>query len=197
MDSYTQKREHIVKTAARLVHVNGFNNTSIDDILKEGGVGKGQFFYYFKNKEELGYAILDSQSRSTVERVWDPAFNSDLDPLGKIYRLLDNVVKVHRERGCTGGCPIGSMALEMGDIHEGFRKKTDGVFRSWTRRIKKTLREGVKDSQIREDVNVDELADFIVASIQGAILLCVAGKDIRVMRRCFRNLKKNLESLRV
>jgi TetR/AcrR family transcriptional repressor of nem operon len=195
MDGYSEKREHIIKTAAGLVHVKGFNNTSIDDILREGDIGKGQFFYYFKNKEELGYAILESQARSTAERIWDPALTSDLNPLSKIFRLLDNVVKVHRERRCTGGCPIGNMAMEMSDIHEGFRTRVDGIFHSWAHRIRETLREGVETGQLKADLNADELSDFVVASIQGAILLCTTRKDLKVMRHCFRNLKRYLMSL--
>ncbi len=191
----SQKREHIVKTAADLVHIKGFNNTSIDDILREGGIGKGQFFYYFKNKEELGYAILERQTKSTAEKIWDPAFKNDLEPLARIHRLLDNVLKVYGERGCAGGCPIGSFAMEMSDIHEGFRKATENVFRSWSRRVREALREAVKLGCLKENVNASETADFIVASIQGAILLCTTSKDIRVMRRCFSNLKKHLKSL--
>lgn len=196
MSDYAQKRDHIVRTAARLVHIKGFNNTSIDEILKEGRIGKGQFFYYFKNKEELGYAILESQSNSAAQGIWDPAFRADLDPLDRIYRLLDNVLRVYRQHGCSGGCPIGSMAMEMSDIHEGFRRKADAIFCSWTGRVREALLEGVKTSQLKGDVNADEVAEFLVASIQGAILLCVTKKDLSVMRRCFRSLRRYLESLR-
>lgn len=196
MGDYRQKREHIVGTAAGLVHVKGFNNTSIEDILKAGGIGRGQFFYYFRSKEELGYAILERQSRATAEKIWDPALESDLQPLERIYRLLDNVIKVYRQRGCTGGCPIGSLAVEMSDIHEGFRRKACEVFRSWTRRLREALHEGVQKGQLKKDISVAEVADFIVASIQGAILLCVTRKDLKSMRHCFKNLRSYLETLR-
>ncbi|MEE9181371.1 MAG: TetR/AcrR family transcriptional regulator, partial [candidate division NC10 bacterium] len=52
-------KEEILQTACRLVYRQGFNNTSLDDILRESGVGKGNFYYHFKSKDELGYAILD------------------------------------------------------------------------------------------------------------------------------------------
>ncbi|MGE5850513.1 MAG: TetR/AcrR family transcriptional regulator, partial [Candidatus Methylomirabilota bacterium] len=37
----TTTREKILDSASRLIHVRGFNNTSVDEILKESGVGKG------------------------------------------------------------------------------------------------------------------------------------------------------------
>jgi AcrR family transcriptional regulator len=47
----TTTREQILDAASRLIHVRGFNNTSVDEILKESGVGKGNLYYYFKSKE--------------------------------------------------------------------------------------------------------------------------------------------------
>src|SRR5437773_983232 len=52
-------REAILEAASRLIHVHGYNHTSLDDVLRESDVGKGNFYYHFKSKEELGYAILD------------------------------------------------------------------------------------------------------------------------------------------
>src|SRR2546422_2272716 len=61
-------REAILKAASRLIHVHGYNHTSLDDVLRESGVGKGNFYYYFKSKEDLGYAILDQVIGSFLER---------------------------------------------------------------------------------------------------------------------------------
>src|SRR5439155_1035808 len=52
-------REAILEAASRLIHVHGYNHTSLDDVLRESGVGKANFYYHFKSKEELGYGILD------------------------------------------------------------------------------------------------------------------------------------------
>src|SRR5205814_737878 len=52
-------REAILEAASRLIHVHGYNHTSLDDVLRESDVGKGNFYYHFKSNEELSYAILD------------------------------------------------------------------------------------------------------------------------------------------
>ena len=52
-------RDQILDAASRLIHVHGYQSTSLDDVLRESGVGKGNFYYYFKSKEDLGYAIID------------------------------------------------------------------------------------------------------------------------------------------
>src|SRR6266571_7536478 len=60
-------REAILEAATRLIHVHGYNHTALDDVLRESGVGKGNFYYHFKSKEELGYAMLDHIITSFLE----------------------------------------------------------------------------------------------------------------------------------
>ncbi|MGH7305509.1 MAG: TetR/AcrR family transcriptional regulator, partial [Candidatus Rokuibacteriota bacterium] len=68
-------REAILEAASRLIHVHGYNHTSLDDVLRESGVGKGNFYYHFKSKEDLGYAILDQIIGSFLERTLEPCFS--------------------------------------------------------------------------------------------------------------------------
>jgi TetR/AcrR family transcriptional repressor of nem operon len=76
----TNTREQILKAASRLVHVQGFNNTSVDDILKECGVGKGNFYYYFKSKDELGFAIPDRSLERFSKELIEKSFDPKVDP---------------------------------------------------------------------------------------------------------------------
>ncbi|MBI3636228.1 MAG: helix-turn-helix transcriptional regulator, partial [Candidatus Rokubacteria bacterium] len=43
-------REAILGAARRLMHLRGYHGTSVDDVLRESGVGKGNFYHYFKSK---------------------------------------------------------------------------------------------------------------------------------------------------
>jgi AcrR family transcriptional regulator len=38
-------RDQILDAAGRLIHLRGYHNTSLDDVLRESGVGKGNFYY--------------------------------------------------------------------------------------------------------------------------------------------------------
>ena len=52
-------RDQILDAASRLIHLQGYHGTSLDDVLRESGVGKGNFYYHFRSKEDLGYAIIE------------------------------------------------------------------------------------------------------------------------------------------
>ena len=61
------------------MEVRGYQNTSVDDVLRESGVGKGNFYHHFRSKEDLGHAILDQIIGSFLERTLEPCFS---DPEG-------------------------------------------------------------------------------------------------------------------
>src|SRR5437867_3013700 len=67
-------REQIVQVATRLMAVRGYHRTSLEDVLRESGAGKGNFYHHFRSKEELGYAILDRLVRLFTERTLEPGF---------------------------------------------------------------------------------------------------------------------------
>lgn len=96
-------KEHIVEMASRLVHRQGFNHTSLDQILRESGVRKGNFYYYFRSKEELGYAVLDRFARQFAEQVTGRAFTPEREPLEQLSALLEALLEAQRQAGCAGG----------------------------------------------------------------------------------------------
>src|SRR2546428_10373641 len=136
-------REAILTAALRLMHVKGYTATSLDDVLRESGVGKGNFYYYFRSKEDLGYEILDRAIRSFVDRTLDPCFSDpDANRLGQVRCFLDRLLQVQRERNCIGGCAMGNLASELSDVHEGFRARLAGVVTLWGEGLTPALPEG-------------------------------------------------------
>jgi len=124
----TGTREHILDAGSRLVHVQGFNNTSIDDILKECGVGKGNFYYYFKSKDELGFAILERSLERFGTELIEKSFDSCKDPWRQIHDFLNFLVDLARHQDGSGGCILGNLAVEMSDVHGEFRRRLNGAF---------------------------------------------------------------------
>src|SRR3989449_7875543 len=95
-------REAILEAASRLIHVHGYNHTALDDVLRESGVGKGNFYYHFKSKEELGYAILDQIIASFLAETLAPCFSDPRGrPLGQIRCFLDRGLEIQREQNCV------------------------------------------------------------------------------------------------
>jgi TetR/AcrR family transcriptional repressor of nem operon len=189
-----QTREALLRAAARLMHLQGYQATSLDDVLRESGVGKGNFYYYFKSKEELGYAILDQIIAAFLDRTLGPCFSDPAgDPVAQIRCFLDRVLEAQRARNCVGGCPLGNLASELSDVHEGFRTRLAVVFSAWRDRLTEALEEARSRGRVTAECRPAVVAQFLVASLEGAILMTKVSKDIAVMEQCVAETKRYLD----
>ena len=186
-------REAILEAAGRLIHVHGYKATSLDDVLRESGVGKGNFYYHFRSKEELGHAILDQLVASFLERTLEPCFSDPaVPPLAQIRCFLDRVLEAQRARNCVGGCPLGNLVAELSDVHEGFRARLASVFAAWRERLTRALREARRRGDVGPDCRPEAVAQFLVAALEGAILMTKLSKDIADMEQCVVELGRYL-----
>jgi TetR/AcrR family transcriptional repressor of nem operon len=188
-----QTREAILDAATELMHLKGYQATTLDDVLTASGVGKGNFYYHFKSKEDLGYAILDQIIAAFLGRTLDPCFSDASAPrMSQIRCFLDRVLAAQRERNCVGGCALGNLASELSDVHEGFRARLSGVFSAWQDRLTRALGQAQQAGSVKAECRPEAVAQFLVASLEGAILVTKLTKDITVMERCVEELKRYL-----
>jgi TetR/AcrR family transcriptional repressor of nem operon len=186
-------REVVIEAATRLIHLQGYQNTTLDDVLGASGVGKGNFYHYFKSKEDLGFAILDRVIEAFISRGIEPCFaDADAPRLGQIRCFLGRVRTALHERNCVGGCLFGNLAAELADVHEGFRTRLASLFARWNARLTQALTEAQERGEVSEACRPDAVAYFLVASLEGAMLLTKLTKDIAVMDRCVEEMNRYL-----
>jgi TetR/AcrR family transcriptional repressor of nem operon len=185
----TDRRTQIVEAASSLIARIGYRQTSVDEVIREAGLsGKGHFYHYFRSKEELGYAVLKCQFERFAERGMAILREPMIEPLERLNLFVDSLVASQAERGCQGGCFFGSLGAELADAHEGFRQQIDRVFDRWRAQIEALLWEA--RPQLADDVNAARLASFIVATLEGAMLMSRVKRDIDVMEGIAVDLKR-------
>jgi TetR/AcrR family transcriptional repressor of nem operon len=188
------RRNQIVEAASALMCQHGFQQTSVDDVIKGAGLcGKAHFYHYFKSKEELGYAVLTHQFERFTERGLALLREPMTAPLDRLNLFIDGVVASHAEGGCQGGGPCGgNLVTEMADSHEGFRALIDVVFERWAAQIQALLWEA--RPQLADDVDIAQLAHFIIATLEGALLMSRVKGEINVMEGIAAELKSFVAS---
>jgi len=81
------RRQELIRTAAKLFRRKGFDATSTRDIAAAVGMHSGSPFYHFESKSALLYAVMEEGMRSAMERqarVLDPA----ADPATQLRHLI-------------------------------------------------------------------------------------------------------------
>lgn len=184
-------RQKVLDSARTLFYSRGYNNTSIDDILKASRIKKGNFYFHYPSKEDLGYAVIESYLKNEV-LLMDQVLEAPGSPLEKLYRLFEHSKTNLVNNGCRGGCPIGNFALELSDIHNGFRKKINVIFDIWTLKLKGILDEAKAAGELSGTADTKALANLMVAVWEGGIMLVKARKDPAVMDDCIQSLKEIL-----
>jgi len=188
-------KNRIVETAQLLFHLQGFSNTSMDNIIKKSGVKKGNLYFYFKSKDELGYAVLNRFTEDFMRHQQHHLTNKTARPLQNIYGMMDSMGKHLQEMSCRGGCPFGNFAIEMSDIHEGFRKRVEKVFDTWIDQLQRVLDAAKQEGELNSSVDSRALAQLLVAAMEGATMLSKTKKNAKTFRNCARSLRTLLEGI--
>lgn len=185
----SKRRLAILDTAARLISQQGFTHTSVDDVIREAGLsGKSHFYHYFPSKEALGFEVLDRQFGRFADRGLAILREPMIEPLDRLSLFIDTLVALQRERDARNGSPFGNLAGELADSHEGFRQRLDVVFERWAQQLQSLLWE--LHDQLREGVDTARLARFIIAALEGGMLMTRVTRDVAVMEGIGADLKR-------
>lgn len=166
----TDTKARIIKEGARRVHEKGFNATGLQEILAAAGVPKGSFYFYFRNKEDFGLQVIDDYARRYLSRVDRYLEDRSKTPVRRLRSFFDDLAASFEKNDFKGGCPLGNLSLEMGDLNEKFRIKLEEVFKRIKLKMAACLEEARTEGEVPADLDVRETSDFLWSSFQGALL---------------------------
>ena len=72
------KRESLLDSAFSLFIDNGFNKTSISDIVNNAGVAKGTFYLYFKDKYQIRDILIQKEAHRLFEEAHKQLEKNDI-----------------------------------------------------------------------------------------------------------------------
>jgi TetR/AcrR family transcriptional repressor of nem operon len=177
----TDTKNKLLQIGAKYVHLKGFNNTGLQEILKEANVPKGSFYFYFKSKEEFGLEIIDVFLSFFEKEIGAVLSDKSISGLNRIRNFLNTTMKGLENANYKGGCPIGNLALEMGDLNENFRLKLSDAFSKMEQKILDCLKDAQFAEEISQSIDIKSSASFIINSWEGAMVRVKAEKSSRPM----------------
>ena len=175
-------KDEIVQAGLDLILSKGFNATGVEAILKQAKVPKGSFYNFFSSKEEFGLAIID-QYVAEVGEIFHTIFTDEsLPPLERIKKSFEARIAKFEGYDCTKGCLLGNLSLEMSDQYESVRERLVQALQLWTKNLSGLLLQAQEEKAIPADINVDMLAENLIASFQGALLYAKVKKSLEPLR---------------
>jgi TetR/AcrR family transcriptional regulator, transcriptional repressor for nem operon len=176
MSPQTPTRERLVETARVLFWERGYEATSLADVVSKAGARSGSLYYFFRTKEELLLAVLDRYVDLLWPIVIEPVFLRVKDPIERIFGILDGYRQGLVYTGCTQGCPIGNLALEVCDDLPRAREKIARNFEGWRGWIRKCLDEA--GDRFPANLHREQLAGFVLTVMEGAVMQARAHQSL-------------------
>ena len=189
-------RQNIIDKAMQLFSVQGYFHTSIADVVKATGLTKGGLYGHFRNKEEIWYAVYDE-----CVRIWKGVVFEGLreiaDPLERIGKVIANNLKNYLGGGVfKGGCFLCNSLVELSGQDAAMSNYVLQGFQSFSALLGQWLAEAEQQGLLKEGLNLNAVAIFMMISLNGAAPMYAASKDPAVWQQTLDQLRFYLQSLR-
>jgi TetR/AcrR family transcriptional repressor of nem operon len=176
-------REKILTEGLRVVHERGFAGASVRDIVRAAGVPQGSFTNHFVSKEAFCLEALDLYFKDVRAMIQRTLRNDSMPPLKRLRAFVDAQIKYLNRIGWRNGCLIGNFSAEASEHSEVIRKRLVEIYEEMRQAVAYCLRAGVKTGELTRKIDCDELAGFMIASLQGAILQSKAERNAVPLER--------------
>jgi AcrR family transcriptional regulator len=186
-------RERIVEAALYLFWLHGYAATGVAEILKRAKANAGSFYYFFKTKEELLLAVLEFYIRSLQPVVVEPVFNEIEDPIERVFGILSFYRRNLIATGCTYGCPIGRLALEIPEEQFRVHKRLADNFEGWTAAVETCL--AAARDRLPTGTDFPTLAKFVLTVMEGGVMQARAHRAIEPFDASVAHLRKYFQLL--
>lgn len=182
-------RQRIVDAADHLFYSRGYNQTSFSDISDKTGIPRGNFYYYFKTKEDILTAVVNSRV-AIFKKMLEACDNTSTDPRECLHAFAALPIQ-HEDQILQYGCPIGTLCSELVKDHQQDTSKVKisavfDVLKVWCCEKFKAL--GFE--QKAQDYSMD-----LLAKLQGIATLSNIYNDREFLHRATRDVQSWINQL--
>lgn len=174
----SETRKKILDIAQDAVLAKGFDATSIEEIVASAEITKSGFFYHFRDKNALAHALIERHIEvedklfddllARARDLSDDPLQAALISLKLLAELIEDMPGGHP--GCVVATAVYQDRLFNRDVHEANRRAVLG----WRRRFRAMFEDIAAVYRLKDEVDLDHLADMVSAVIEGGIVMARA-----------------------
>src|SRR5437870_2396841 len=163
-------RGKILQAGLGVMFRSGYHGASVRDICAAARAPQGSFTNHFRSKEAFAGEVLDRYFDYLKSLVAQALNDESLTPRRRLKRYLDVITgKLKRDRWKLG-CLIGDLSLGAAPQSKLLRERLDAIFQEWRTPFASCIAAAQSAGEINKQFDATELAEFLLASWQGAIL---------------------------
>ena len=173
-------RQRIVEAAEDLFYRRGYNQTSFQDISDATNIPRGNFYYYFKTKDDILTAVIDGRIANIAAMLG--RFDAETSDAKARLLLFSDILESGSDDVMQSGCPLGTLSSELGKDDSVLHEKSKQAFALLCDWLKKQF-----DAMGLSRAN--ELAIDLLAKMQGVAVMASVFKDAEYIKRSHQEIQ--------
>lgn len=177
-----EARKTIIELSAPIFNKYGYGGTRMDMIVQATGYQKGGIYKHFSSKLDLAEAAFRFNFKQLKEGYIEKIFQED-NPKKQLLAFVKKYQFFIKNTPIKGGCPILNTATEADDAIKELGILAKEALDEWIVLLSKVIRKGQKEGLFNKTFSANEFAQFIIATIEGAIMMGKLKRDPKLMHK--------------
>lgn len=102
-------------------------------------------------------------------------------------------IDIIENNSLEGGCPILNTAIESDDGHPLLKERAQNAMKIFIDRLTMIIVKGIENKEFRNDINPEEVCSYIIAVVEGGVMLSKLFDDSKYIRHCTSNVVQYIE----
>lgn len=187
MNNAENTKENIIRASSVLFNKKGYSGSSISAIMDATGLKKGGIYNHFSGKEEIAFQAFDYSFKKVSRIVYKETMKSN-DPISRIQNMFEAFKKLALDSPIEGGCPVMNTSIESDDTNPRLQKRVREAMKQWQDFLTRLLKEAQKEGKLSVELDSMDTSDFIIASLEGGIMMSKMFEDPKYMNTIISNL---------
>lgn len=163
-------RDRILDAGLKVMFRKGFVGAGVRDIVAEASAPQGSFTNHFRSKESFAREVLDRYFEHVKGLIAQTLGDDRLSPRERLRRYLDLITERLAADRFTRGCLIGDFSIEAAPVSPLLRERLGEIFAEWRKPFADCIAQAQAAGEIAAEFDPVDLAEFLLASWEGAIL---------------------------
>jgi TetR/AcrR family transcriptional regulator, transcriptional repressor for nem operon len=176
-------REKLLEAGLKVILSQGYNGASVRDIVRAADVPQGSFTNHFPSKEAFAQQVLDMYFSLVSGKIVKTLRNDSLPPLRRLRAWFDVQIEFLKQSKYRSGCLIGNFTLEASGENASICRRLSRIIKDIEASVAYCLKAAVAAGELSESTDVREVASFVYASWQGAILQAKIEQSVEPLER--------------
>ncbi|MGJ8736112.1 TetR/AcrR family transcriptional regulator [Zobellia laminariae] len=160
-------KQIIVDKAFKIFYENGFKTTSIDKVMKATKLTKGAFYHHYKNKKELGLAVIALKVEKRVCDSMILPLYGDGNPLDILEKTFIHRLKSFSIYDKQHGCPMNNFINEIGDFEATYQIALKSIVEKWKAALILLIKRGQEENTINKNISSQAVAVYLISAFEG------------------------------